>query len=273
MTTRPIRPGREIMVGMFGGHRLAQILGASVPTAVPIALLADRHPARHHDTLGLTWVDTRQPTPCVRCASDVALHLLWARPTGDATVDVWSGSSGWPIQHVWVPGDFLLVPAGIPFRLGAGAVAVIASTKELLEVPEGKPPRNHPAPFAPSHGLSVFDGYNRQTFGIATPALAITRWKLTQPQFLPLPLDRPVWLANLATPLTIAWPRGMEQLERVETRLIPPGLPLTVYPNDLGYVLVAWVPDLEREVIPPLRSAGYTRAEIATLGVPPDILG
>ena len=263
---------REVVAGTFGGHRLGRIMAANIPDDRPTSFIIDHLP----EPLGtedvpptLWWVDTRQASPRWVAAGETVLHLLWSRPDRPTVVDVWSLGPGEPVEYEWAPGDFLLVPGGTPFRIGAGAVAVITGTREsLTEIGDCESASMGGPRFAPTHGLSVFDGFNRQTFGAATPTLAMTRWKLTHPQPLPLPAGRPAWLVNLVTPLTIAWPGGMEQLERLEPRILPPNLPITAFPNDLGYLLMVWKPDLEREVIPPLRSAGYPQGEFATLGIP-----
>jgi hypothetical protein len=53
---------------------------------------------------------------------------------------------------------------------------------------------------------------------------------------------------------------------------VPPLLgPLTVVPDSLAYILVASGPDLERDVVAPLRSAGFDLLAIAELlGMPPE---
>jgi hypothetical protein len=277
VTLRPVRPHRIVTANLFGGHRLASILGANVGTEEPVGVVRDTSPptmAFQWPFPTVTYMDARTMTPVWQSAGDLAIHVLWTSPRVRPHIQInFTHEPANQIDHPCAPGDFLLVPGGTAFRIGAGIVAVIVGTADLTEVDIAREDHvDQIAHFAPTHGLNVFNGYNRQTFGVASSSLVISRWKLTQPQNLNLPCDRPSWISNLVTPVSIAWPGGMERLERTEGRFVPPGLPITVYPHDLGYVLVAWQPDLGRDVVPPLRSAGYTQAEIGALGIPQTLL-
>ena len=221
----------------------------------------------------LAYIDATVVTPRLSSAGDVAIHLLWTAPGSDAAILLYEASSDEAIEHSCVPGDFLLVPPRVTFAVGAGILAVVAGTQDIQPIAANAPSASPQSGRGPTHGLPVFAGYNRQTFGVATPNLALCRWKLTQPQAIAAPPDRPLWLSNLVEPVAISWREGTDLLGRTEGIFLPPGCEVTVIPNDLGYVLAAWVPNLEREVIPPLRSAGYARAEIAMAGVPLDLLG
>lgn len=62
-------------------------------------------------------------------------------------------------------------------------------------------------------------------------------------------------------------------LQRTESRFLPPGMDrITIVPDGLGYILIGSIPDLMPDVVIPLRRAGYDRAAIASLGVPPSLL-
>jgi hypothetical protein len=213
----------------------------------------------------LAYLDATLATPTWHSAGEIALHVLWTAP-GTRPVLFVGDTGAEPIEYPCAPGDFLLVPAGRSFAIGAGILAVMVGTDLVVEGP-GKQVSAAPM-LAPTHGLPVFSGFNRQTFGVATPTLALCRWKLTQSQTIVAPANRPLWLSNLVEPVAVSWAGGMHLLDRTEGCFVPPGVEVTVSPNDLGYLLVAWVPELDTDVITPLRSAGYTNVDIATLGVP-----
>jgi hypothetical protein len=212
----------------------------------------------------LSYLDATLATPTRHSVGEIALHVLWTAP-GSRPVLALGDTDADRIEYPVAPGDFLLVRAGQSFAIGAGIVAAMVGTEVVRE---GTADAGRSPVLPPTHGLPVFSGFNRQTFGVATPALALCRWKLTQAQTIDAPPDHPLWLSNLVEPVAVSWAGGMVLLDRTDGCFVAPGTSVTVSPNDLGYVLVAWVPNLDAEVIAPLRSAGYTNADIATLGVP-----
>lgn len=252
----------------WGGQRLHRILGARSTSSGPLAALNDLPPVGtidRHSFRTLSYLDATHPTPTWHSAGDIAVHVLWTAP-GTRAVLIVGDPDAESIEYPCAPGDFLLVPAGRSWAVGAGILAVVVGTDVIVEGP-GKQVSDAPM-LAPTHGLPVFSGFNRQTFGIATQSLAMNRWKITQVQTILAPADRPLWVSNLVEPVAVSWSGGMQLLERTEGCFVAPGMEVTVSPNDLGYLLVAWAPVLDAEVIAPLRSAGYTNADIATLGVP-----
>lgn len=219
----------------------------------------------------LAYVEATDATPPCWSDGDVAIHVLWTAPAQKPVLRLGGEPGDEAIEHPCAPGDFLLVPPRASFAIGAGILAVLVGTESIQPVSATAPASSQPT-VAPTHGLPVFSGYNRQTFGVATANLALCRWKLTGPQAISAPANRPLWLSNLVEPVAISWPGGTDLLGPTESVFLPPGCEITMVPNDLGYVLAAWRPDLQTEVLPPLRSAGYTNAEIAHLGIPQDAM-
>jgi len=126
--------------------------------------------------------------------------------------------------------------------------------------------RRDPQPI-PTHGLARFEGHNRRTVCAAGPHFVLERWKITTPLTLTLPEGRGAAITNLVNPVGIAWPGGAESIARAESRILPAALQqVTLIPDGIAYVLVAYVPDLATDVVAPLRAAGYEDEEIATLG-------
>lgn len=271
---RPVRPARREERSAWGGFRLERILGHRPSTPGPRSTLVDLPPAeieggRLPETLA--YFDATSTTPPMACDGDLAIHVLWTAPRSDGLVcagedDLEPGSL---VGRRCEPGDTLLVPAGARFAVGAGIVGFLAGAGALREAaaPPGTPSPaiEHP----PTHGLNVFTGHNRRTICAATPTLLLERWKLTQPLSLEMPEDQFCYVTNLVAPVAMTCSGGTEYLERTGSLVLPAGIGrVTFVPDGLGYVLVARVPDLGRDVISPLRSAGYNREEIASIGVP-----
>jgi mannose-6-phosphate isomerase len=119
----------------------------------------------------------------------------------------------------------------------------------------------------PTHGLNVMSGNNRCTYCAAGPYFMMQRWKLTGPLTLAVHPDQCLALSNLVEPVSLVWPGGTDLLGRAESCIIPAATgQITIVPNGLAYVLATAVPNLARDVVKPLREAGHSDAEIATLG-------
>ncbi len=68
--------------------------------------------------------------------------------------------------------------------------------------------------------------------------------------------------------MTIAWSGGTETLGRAESVILPATIgDVTVAPTGESADLIAtYVPDLERDIVQPLREAGHAEEEIQALG-------
>ncbi len=222
----------------------------------------------------LAYFDATATTPIMQCDGDLAIHVLWTAPGSDGLVMAGEDDAehGSLVGRRCEPGDTLLVPAGARFAVGAGIVGFMAgagSVRHAPEQPESPPELEHP----PTHGLNLFAGHNRRTICAATPALLLERWKLTQPLTLELPADRPCYVTNLVAPVAMTWAGGAEHLDRTGSLVLPAGTGrVTFVPDGLAYVLLARVPDLHRDVISPLREAGYNREDISSIGIPKALL-
>lgn len=122
----------------------------------------------------------------------------------------------------------------------------------------------------PVHGLTRFEGTVRIVVGCAGPYFALERWNLAVPFDVPARPDRCLTLTNLGDPVAVSWDGGVELLERAESCVIPAAMPgFTLVPDGQAVVLACFVPDFPRDIVEPLRRAGYSDAEIATLGEVP----
>lgn len=252
-------PEQRVLDGPFSGTSLRRLAGAH-----PSWLQGDAAIAVH-----VSFHDHGEGTPVEIAGSTVIVHILWCADEHSAHVlagiDAAEDDDGIPgddlIRQPVSPGDTLLIPAGMPYAFGPGILAY------HLGVPAA--PVGGSADPVPTHGLSWFDGYNRRTICAASPAFALERWKITQPLRLERADPRWVFLTNLVRPVAISWEGGSDLIGRAESRLLPASMPsFTLIPDGIAYVLCVTVPDLERDVVAPLRLAGYRNDEIAAIATP-----
>jgi hypothetical protein len=233
-----------------------------------VAAVVDLCAVRDSPPWTAAYVDATSTTPAFASSGTTALHVLW---TASETLHViHAGADPWEadrLGHFEVhPGDTMTLPPRTPFAVGEGIVAFVISTGALAAADAPGNGVRADALRPPAHGLQVFRRFNRRTFCTASPAMVLERWKITQP--LSMELDRARWhyLTNLVAPVALTWPGGTDLLGRTASRVLPQGMTtINLVPDGLGYVLLAYVPDLERDVVSPLRSAGYDRATISAL--------
>ncbi len=126
--------------------------------------------------------------------------------------------------------------------------------------------RNHYLP-VPQPGLTRVSGRNAYRTGSAGPHFALERWLLREPHQEPDHPDRCFTVSNVGGPATIRWEKGEYVLERAKSCVIPAALgPFNVTPIGQADLIVCYLPDLERDVITPLRNAGFGHGEISALG-------
>lgn len=109
---------------------------------------------------------------------------------------------------------------------------------------------------------------NQLVVGGAGPHFAIERWKLAAPHIDAAHPWRFVTLSNVSDPVSISWDGGEEVLGRAESVLLPAAIG-DVSISPLGSdadLIVTYVPDLERDIVEPLRAAGHGNSEIGALG-------
>jgi mannose-6-phosphate isomerase len=122
----------------------------------------------------------------------------------------------------------------------------------------------------PNPGLDKDTGEpgNRITVGCAGPYFTLERWRLTSPHRDPSHPWHFLTLSNVGEPVTIAWNGGEETLDRAESILLPAAIgDVTVSPQGTNGDLVAcFLPDLERDIVAPLRAARHSDEAIRALG-------
>jgi mannose-6-phosphate isomerase len=122
----------------------------------------------------------------------------------------------------------------------------------------------------PNPGLVVEDSANRRDLCCAGPRFALERWKLAEPHTEPAHPRRCLTLSNVGEPCRIEYEGGAETLGRAESCVLPAAIgEVRVVPPDTSEysdLIACYVPDLARDVISPLKAAGYSDEAIRALG-------
>jgi mannose-6-phosphate isomerase len=123
----------------------------------------------------------------------------------------------------------------------------------------------------PNPGLAVQEGPNRRVLCCAGPHFALERWTLREPYVEPSHPQRFVTLSNVGeATVNIEYQGGSETLGRAESCILPAALgEARLSPEREATLVACYVPDLRRDVIAPLREAGYSDEEIRVLGEVP----
>ncbi|HEX2728481.1 MAG TPA: type I phosphomannose isomerase catalytic subunit [Rubrobacteraceae bacterium] len=119
----------------------------------------------------------------------------------------------------------------------------------------------------PNPGLVLEDGANRRALCAAGPHFALERWTLTEPYTEPAHPRRCMTLSNVGDAVEIESGGGAETLTRGESCILPASIgEVRLTPEGASSLVVCYVPDLDLDVIAPLREAGYADDEIRRLG-------
>ena len=119
----------------------------------------------------------------------------------------------------------------------------------------------------PNPGLILEDGGNRRTLCCAGPYFALERWNLAEPHAEPPHTHRCQTLSNVGGTVGIEYAGGEEFLETGESCILPATIgEVRVVPEETADLITCYVPDLDRDVVAPLREAGYSDGEIRGLG-------
>jgi mannose-6-phosphate isomerase len=126
--------------------------------------------------------------------------------------------------------------------------------------------RTHYLPH-PNPGLVLEDGGKRRILCCAGTYFALERWTLTEPYTEPAHPERCLTLSSVGDPVSIEYEGGTEGLGRAESCVLPAAIgEVRVVPEREASLIACYVPDLECDVVAPLREAGYSDDEIRALG-------
>ncbi len=119
----------------------------------------------------------------------------------------------------------------------------------------------------PNSGLSLEAGTNHRLLCCAGPYFAMERWTLRETYREPAHPQRCTTLTNVGGTVDIEYEGGVERLVSGESCVLPAAVgEVDIVPEDEAVLVVCYVPDLERDVIGPLREAGHSDDEIRSLG-------
>ena len=121
----------------------------------------------------------------------------------------------------------------------------------------------------PNPGLVLEDGPNRRVLCCAGPHFALERWTLSEPYTEPSHPRRFLTLSNIgAGTVELEFEDGSETLGRAESCVLPAAIGEVRIASATGEatLVACYVPDLERDIVGPLREAGYSDEEIRALG-------
>ncbi len=234
-----------------------------------------------------------------------AWHVLWAAPGASILAGVKEGLSREDLfrafkdedfdrvmpRHEVRTGDTVYVPGGIIHSFGPDIlIAEIQQTSDLGQavtptdlygerLDEGTWDANINAALdelktdylpLPNPGLAIEDGRNRRVVGCAGPHFALERWTLGEPHAEPAHPRRCLLLSNVGEgAVMLEYGGGTEVFGRAESCVLPAAAgEVRVVPDGEGEasLVACYVPELERDVVGPLRAAGHTDEGIAALG-------
>jgi mannose-6-phosphate isomerase len=234
-----------------------------------------------------------------------AWHILWAAPDASILAGVKEGVDREDLYRAFKaqdydavmprypirPGDTVYVPGGVIHSFGPDTLIFeVQQTSDLGQsvMPEdlyGNPLdeetwnanidaaldelRTDYQP-EPNPGLALENGRafaNRRILCCAGPYFALERWILTEHYPVPSHPGRCLTFSNVGDPARIEYAGGTETLGSGESCVLPAAIgEMRIVPEEEASLIVCYVPDLERDVMAPLREAGYSDEEIRELG-------
>jgi mannose-6-phosphate isomerase len=231
-----------------------------------------------------------------------AWHILWAQPGASILAGIKPGFSRDELVSAFKAGDFdrvmprypisegdtVYVPGGVLHSFGPDTLIFeIQQTSDLGQfvtpwdlygnrLSDDQWDANIEAALAelktdflprPNPGLAITRGENRYSVGCAGPYFALERWFLSEPHHQASHPERCLTISNVGDPVTIAFGDREEKLERAESCVIPASMgDYAIVPEGRGDLIICCPPNLEDDIVGPLRAAGYSDDQIASLG-------
>ncbi len=185
-------------------------------------------------------------------------------------------------------GDVYFIPSGTPHALGPGlTVLEIQQNSDVTYRLHDWNRGAHDGTLRPLHLTKALDvlnfdyvpdyripslvtthGTGECTYLCACRFFAACKWHLLGTTKFECDPSR-FWVLNvLSGQGVIVWPKGGQVwIEQGSTILIPAGLgEFSIEPSDTLTFVKSWVPDLEKDIVLPLKVAGYSDTQIVTLG-------
>lgn len=231
-----------------------------------------------------------------------AWHILDAEPGATALCGVKDGVSKEQLRQALLDQDFDAVLRRLPVRAGetiyvpGGTVHSFGPDTLIYEIEQTSDVQQHamrwdmedgsdvpdeqwhtnidalmnqvklePRPnFHPGLRIAVGDGVER-VFCCAGPYFALERWTAGTAEPLQHAFSTAQILSNVGAPVQVRCGDWREELGRAETLLLPVAVGQVEITGPAD-VLFGYLPDLARDVVEPLRDAGYSQELIAALG-------
>ena len=119
----------------------------------------------------------------------------------------------------------------------------------------------------PHAGLTRHVGANRVSVGCAGPYFALERWTLTAPYRVDGLRRRCMTLTNVGSAVQIVYGGGSETLAQGESCILPAALDgVEIVGADGASLIACYVPNMQQDIVQPLRAAGYSDHDIGALG-------
>lgn len=228
-----------------------------------------------------------------------AWHILWAAPDATCLLGVREGVDNAQLKAALLAEDYDAVMYRVPLKTGdtfyvpGGLLHSFGPDTLIYEIEQTSNIQQHAMPWkmedgsrlsreeweknidalleelrpelrcTPQRGLTLEANGLTRLFCCAGPYFALERWRFSQTQRFSF--DSARILSNLGEPLTVEANGVSVELGRAESLLLPATLE-EVTLHGAGELLIGYVPDIARDVIAPLRQAGFSEAELARLG-------
>ncbi len=286
-------PDEIVGQGWRGPHfpLLAKFLDASHP--LPVHLHAD------DETAARKYGEPNGKTE--------AWHILWAAPGASILAGVKPGLSREQLVAAFKAGNYDAVMPRYPIQAGdtvyvpGGVLHSFGPDTLIFEIQQTSDLGQHVMPVdlygrpltqqewdaniaavldelrtdyfpRPNPGLAREAGNNRYVVGCAGPYFALERWSLRSRHSESEHRDRALVLSNVGDAIEIAYAGGSERLAKAESCVIPAAMgSFDIIPTGQADLIVCYVPDLMRDIVEPLRAAGYRDDQIAGLGDIPNL--
>ncbi len=117
----------------------------------------------------------------------------------------------------------------------------------------------------PNPGLVITEDSGEKKVCCASEYFVLEHWLLNKDKKISN-FNKFMNITNLAKPVEIEYPNGTEVLKKGESCIVPAAVSEFSIKTDQASLLISYLPDLEADIIKPLQKAGYSLAEIASLG-------
>ncbi len=118
----------------------------------------------------------------------------------------------------------------------------------------------------PNTGLIIKEETGQKKICCASEYFALEHWQFTSNKTI-TDFNKFMNISNLGKPIEIKYQKQTESLNKGESCIIPAAISeFTIKPQGKADLLISYLPNLEADIITPLKKAGFTKDEIASLG-------